>query len=91
MSIDNKYQQVISELEKLLGDYKSAESKELLWKFFALTVSGGFSSQPVEKREDLLTFYEYLKRLLDVLELLEVELKNNRRGVSMKTLLKPSL
>lgn len=91
MSIDNKYQQVISELEKLLGDYKSAESKELLWKLFALTVSGGFSSQPVEKREDLLTFYEHLKHLFDVLELLEIELKNNRDGISMKTLLKPSL
>ncbi len=90
MSIDNKYQQVISELEKLLGDYKSGESKELLWKFFALTVSDGFSGQPVAQKKDLLAFYEHLKRLLDVLELLEIELRNNREGVSMKTLLNPS-
>ena len=90
MSIDNRYQQVISELEKLLGDYKSAESKELLWQFFALTVSDGFSSQPVAQKKDLLAFYEHLKCLFDVLELLEVELRNNREGVSMKTLLKPS-
>ncbi|ADY51835.1 cell division protein FtsK/SpoIIIE [Pseudopedobacter saltans DSM 12145] len=86
MSIEYKYQQVISELEKLLGDYKSAESKELLWKFFALTVSDGFSSQPVAQKKDLLAFYEHLKRLLDVLELLEIELKTERGeiAVSMK-------
>ena len=78
MSIGSRYQQIFLEFQKLLGDYKPAECKDLLWKFFALTVSGGFNRQPVEKREEFLAFYEHLKQLFDVLDLLESELKQDR-------------
>ena len=87
MNTDN-YQQFISELQELFGHYNPAECKDKLWKLFALAVSGGFSHQPVKRREDLLAFYEHVQQLFNVLELLETELKRDRERVSVKALQK---
>ena len=65
-------------LQECFHDFSLAETKTYLWQLFSLTVSGGYNRQPLERRENLLTFYEHLQKVLDALEpiLTESELNN---------------
>uniref|UniRef100_UPI0033402726 hypothetical protein n=1 Tax=Pseudopedobacter sp. TaxID=1936787 RepID=UPI0033402726 len=55
-------------LQECFHDFSLEETKAYLWQLFSLTVSGGFNRQPLERRENILAFYEHLQKVLDVLE-----------------------
>ncbi|TZF86161.1 hypothetical protein FW774_03685 (plasmid) [Pedobacter sp. BS3] len=41
------------------------ESRKLLWDWLNITVSGSFGQEPVNVRQNLLTFYVHIQELLD--------------------------
>ena len=67
--MQNKNTQLLENiLQECFHDFSLAETKAYLWQLFSLTVSGGFNKQPLERRENILAFYEHLQKVLDVLE-----------------------
>lgn len=67
--MQNKNTQLLENiLQECFHDFSLAETKAYLWQLFSLTVSGGFNRQPLERRENILAFYEHLQKVLDVLE-----------------------
>ena len=80
--MEDKNTQIFKDiLQECFYDFSLAETKTYLWQLFSLTVSGGYNRQPIERRENLLTFYEHLQKVLDALEpiLTEGELNNQTK------------
>lgn len=51
------------------------ESKKLLWDWLNITVSGSFGQEPVNVRQNLLTFYVHIQELLDAAHTLAMQNK----------------
>ena len=63
-------------IRKCFRNFDSEESKEMLWQWFTLTITGNFAEQEKHTIENLISFYTHLEIVLEATAVLAEEEKN---------------
>ncbi len=78
MSAEKQSQDSPISPEQFFDFYSHHGAKEMLWKWFTATVSDGFSELSPLEKENIITLYERLNKLVDGLHAYEtVKSKDN--------------
>ena len=65
------FDEAITIIRDSFKGFNAEESREMLWKWFTIMVTENFSKHGTETKENLISFYDHLKTLIEAISVLD--------------------